>query len=203
MKELKMLRAIKSVTFSTSWRNEPFSRIVDVMLVETGKLFFVTARGKDFYHQLMKNPVVAITGMDENYTMIRLKGEAKLLPAEQMDDYRTRIFQENPGLGAIYNQEQRDILDVFCIDSGHGDVFDLGSQPPTRTQVSFGVELPVPWGYVIQEACIGCGQCVPLCPTGAIQPGTPYIIDGSLCLECGKCNEICPVDAITHAKNAK
>ncbi len=200
MKELELLRKIKSVTFSTSWKNEPYSRIIDVMLVEGEKLFFVTGRGKDFYKQLRKNPVVAITGMDENYNMIRLKGEAKLLPLDQMDEYREKIFLANPALGGIYNQEQRDILDVFYIDSGHGDIFELSSHPPRRSQFSFGLGLPVPWGYQIGEECIECGQCVPLCCTGAISEGTPYRIEPSLCLECGKCSEICPVDAIIHAK---
>lgn len=200
MKELELLRKIKSVTFSTSWKNEPYSRIIDVMLIEHEKLFFVTGRGKDFYHQLRKNPVVAITGMDENYTMIRLKGEAKLLPPDQMDEYREKIFLANPALGGIYNLEQRNILDVFYIDSGRGDIFELTSHPPKRSQFSFGLELPIPWGYQIGEECIECGQCVPLCCTGAISKGTPYLIEPTLCLECGNCTEICPVDAIIHAK---
>jgi NAD-dependent dihydropyrimidine dehydrogenase PreA subunit len=121
----------------------------------------------------MKNPIVTITGLDENYTIIRLKGEAKRLPETQMAAYRRKIFQENPVLGDIYNQDQRDILDVFCIDSGHGDVFELSSHPPKRRQFAFGLELPGKWGYEIEEACIACGQCVPLCCTEAIRPGPP------------------------------
>ncbi|QRN85885.1 4Fe-4S binding protein [Clostridia bacterium] len=202
MKELEQLRKIKSVVFSTSWKNEPFSRIIDLMLVEDESLFFVTGRGKAFYRQLKNNPVVSITGMDENYTMIRLKGEAKLVSEKQMDTYRQKIFEENPSLKSIYSPSQRDILDVFYIDSGHGDLFELNNHPPTRKQFSFGLELSAPWGYEIGKACIRCGRCVPLCCTEAISSGDPiFTIDSSLCLECGKCVEVCPVDAISLAEN--
>lgn len=37
------------------------------MLVEDSKLYFCTARGKDFYKQLKNQPYVAITGMNNVY----------------------------------------------------------------------------------------------------------------------------------------
>lgn len=53
--------------------------------------------------------------------------------------------------------------------------------------------------YIDQALCVGCGQCVPLCPMGAIslRQGKSSI-DTDECAECGTCNRsmVCPADAI-------
>ena len=56
-----------------------------------------------------------------------------------------------------------------------------------------------PYRYVDQLRCIGCGQCVPLCPMGAVSlDGGKASIDPNECAECSVClrSRICPVDAI-------
>ena len=51
---LDILREIKDVAFATVDENGfPQIRIIDVMIVENEKLYFCTARGKDFYHQII------------------------------------------------------------------------------------------------------------------------------------------------------
>lgn len=77
---LNILRKIKDVAFATvDENNQPQVRIIDVMLVEDNKLYFCTARGKDFYKQLKNHPYVAITGMNKKYQMVRLNGPVKRL----------------------------------------------------------------------------------------------------------------------------
>ena len=77
---LNILREIKDVAFATvDENNQPQVRIIDVMLVEDNKLYFCTARGKDFYKQLKNHPYVAITGMNKKYQMVRLNGPVKRL----------------------------------------------------------------------------------------------------------------------------
>ena len=46
--------------------------------------------------------------------------------------------------------------------------------------------------------CVGCGECVSACPTGAhrIENGA-HVFDRSLCVACGRCADACLGDALT------
>ena len=49
-----------------------------------------------------------------------------------------------------------------------------------------------------KELCIGCGECLPVCPVKAIGLESEYAeIDGEMCVECGVCYRAkrCPVEA--------
>ena len=65
---LELLRGVRDCAFATIDRNGlPAVRIIDVMLVEEGCLFFCTARGKDFYAELLANSAVAVTGLNDKW----------------------------------------------------------------------------------------------------------------------------------------
>ena len=73
----------------------------------------------------------------------------------------------------------------------------------------FGVALAVGQGLlprfrVDSRRCIGCAQCVPKCPVGAItmEKGRA-VIDPVKCIGCGICVDVCPVNAISQMEIEK
>lgn len=192
---IRMLREIKDVAFATvDDKGQPQNRIIDVMLAEGEKLYFCTARGKDFYREITAAHCAAIVGMNEKYQMIRLNGN--IVKPEDQKKWIDRIFEENPSMNQVYPGESRYILEPFCIESGQVEFFDLGKEPIYRESFSFGNEEREQKGFRITEDCIGCGSCAEGCPQKCIMEGSPYKIDPRHCLHCGLCKESCPVGAV-------
>ncbi|MCL2396812.1 MAG: 4Fe-4S binding protein [Defluviitaleaceae bacterium] len=51
--------------------------------------------------------------------------------------------------------------------------------------------------HLINDKCISCGACEPVCPVNCISAGGDiYVIDADVCIDCGACPPECPVDAI-------
>ena len=124
---LEILRDIRDCAFATVDRTgAPTVRIIDVMLVEEGRLYFCTARGKDFYAELMANPAVAVTGLNKKWQTVRLAGRAARLADSEQKAMIDRIFQENPSMEGVYPGEARYILEAFVIAEGRLEFFDLG-----------------------------------------------------------------------------
>ena len=97
---LQILRDVKDVAFATvDEKGFPQVRIIDVMLVEEGRLCFCTARGKDFYRQLMASGRVAVKGLKREYQMVRGSGKARELPEQEIGI--DRIFYENPYMKGV------------------------------------------------------------------------------------------------------
>ena len=56
--------------------------------------------------------------------------------------------------------------------------------------------------FMINDGCINCGACEPVCPNGGIRKGkSAYIIDQDACTECvgffnkQQCVVVCPMDS--------
>ncbi|WP_315266426.1 4Fe-4S binding protein [Selenomonas noxia] len=141
------------------------------MLVEEGRLFFCTARGKDFYAELLANSAVAVTGLNDKWQTVRLMGRAERLADAEQHTMIDRIFEENPSMNEVYPGETRYILEAFVIAEGSIEFFDLGKSPICRESLALGKAPVTEKGFFITEACIGCGTCASLCPQQCIEDG--------------------------------
>lgn len=43
----------------------------------------------------------------------------------------------------------------------------------------------------IEQKCVGCGECVRVCPFGAHKMENGHIFDREKCISCGKCEDVC------------
>ena len=171
----------------------PQTRVIDIMLWDKKGVYFLTAKGKAFYAQLLEQQYIALSATKGKIS-ISLRGKIKDIGSEKLDE----IFEKNPYMQSIYPGDTRSALEVFCLYEAEGEYFDI-SDPAhiLRDRIVIGKAAPAISGFVIGSACIGCGTCLAVCPQKCIDVGqTPAVINQHHCLHCGRCVESCPVHAI-------
>ncbi len=171
----------------------PQTRVIDMMLWDERGVYFLTARGKAFYAQLMEQRFVALSA-SKGKISVSLRGRVENIGSEKLDE----IFEKNPHMGSIYPGDTRGALEVFRLCEAEGEYFDI-SDPAHVTRDSFTVGLPerAPAGYYVGSGCIGCKLCYSVCPQKCIDISEkPVVIDQRRCLHCGRCAEICPRQTI-------
>lgn len=199
-KYLQMIQQdIHSVVFATTDENHlPVTCVIDIMLADNEGLYFLTAKGKAFYEQLIKQPFISFTGINGNDTLscksITLRGETREIGQNRLSE----IFEKKPYMEVIYpNMESRTALTVFQIYKGSGEFFDLSQKPVFREQFSFGGMENHALYFFITDKCNGCNLCGNVCPQSCIDISVcPAKIEQEHCLHCGKCKEICPMQAV-------
>lgn len=196
---LKKLGYVGVLSFATvDAEGNPQVRNISAIHYEPNAIYFFTARGKDFCKELLATGKVQILGYTMYKEMIRLSGTAAPVPAEEQEQWRDLIFEEQPYLENVYPGGTRSIGIVFCIRDMSIEYFNLGVNPIFRESYTAGDADIASEGYQITDACISCGKCIPLCPQSAIVKGAPCVIQQEHCLHCGSCFEHCPVSAIRH-----
>ena len=176
----------------------PVTCAIDIMDCDENGLYFLTARGKNFYARLKRDGYVSLTGMKGTDTLSCVAISVSGRVEEVGSDYLNRLFAKNSYMYEIYpTKESRKALTVFRIYEGNGEWFDLSKKPIERASFTFGNGIKAVDGYYITDKCIGCKKCKEVCPQGCIDFTNGYarIIQGS-CLHCGNCLNICPVKAV-------
>ena len=177
----------------------PVTRVIDMMLSDNHSIYFLTATGKEFYRQLVEQEYISLSGMTGGENSMQKKavsihGHVRSIGKEKLD----AIFQKNPYMAEIYPTEaSREALEVFCIDQGHGDYFDLSTKPITRGTFELGDVKARKSGFYVLENCNGCGICQKKCPQNCINIlNHKAVIIQENCLHCGNCEKECPVSAV-------
>lgn len=194
---------IHSVVFATvDGEGRPVTCAIDIMDYDENGLYFLTAKGKNFYDRLKANEAVAFTAMKGEDTLscvaVSVQGKAKELGPDRLSD----LFRKNPYMEKIYpDVRSRSALTVFQIYEGTGEWFDLSKLPVERSGFAFGGAQTEKTGYFVTDKCIGCKLCYSKCPQKCIDiMQKPVIIEQEHCLHCGNCFEICPARAIERRR---
>lgn len=183
---------------SNDENGNPVTCAIDIMLYENERLYFLTARGKEFYNRLIRNPHISLTGLKGETTLtsisISLQGKVRNIGQKNLE----KIFIENSYMKQIYpTKESQDVLEVFEIYEAQGEYFDLSQKPIFRQAFEIGDINLKQRGYFINKNCLGCNICYEFCPQKCIDISkVPVTIEQNHCLHCGKCKEVCPYNAI-------
>ena len=184
-----MVEEIHSTTVATIGADgHPQTRIIDMMYYDEKGIYFLTAKGKSFYAQLMEQQYVAISATKRK-TAISLRGKVKNIGKKNLDI----IFEKNPYMKEIYPGNTKEALEVFCLYEAQGEYFDI-SNPSNivREAIIIGGGSSAWNGYHVERGCNGCNLCLSVCPQKCIDVSSvPVVINQKHCLHCGRCAEIC------------
>ena len=175
----------------------PVTCVIDMMYADDNGLYFLTAKGKNFYQRLKDKGYLALSGKKGEDTMsctaVSVRGKVKEIGADMLP----LLFEKNPYMLEIYpTEESRKALTVFQIYEGSGECFDLSKKPIERDSFTFGGAEIRASGYFVTDDCIRCGSCLTDCPQSCIDLTDKAVIRQENCLHCGNCAEVCPVGAV-------
>lgn len=194
-----LVNDINTTVIATTDKNGlPVTCAIDIMDYDENGLYFLTAKGKQFYRRLKANCYLSLTGLKGESTMsclaVSICGKVKEIGFEHLQ----RLLDKNPYMYEIYPTKQsRSALTVFCLYEGQGEWFDLSKKPIERFSFSFGGGRKKTDGYFITDDCIGCGNCLSVCPQSCIVLNEQKAsITQENCLHCGNCINICPIKAV-------
>lgn len=189
-----LVEEIHSTTVATIGSDgHPQTRVIDMMHYDEAGVYFLTAKGKAFYEQLMEQGYIAVSATKDKKA-ISLRGKIKNIGKQNLDI----MFENNPYMKEIYPGNTRDAIEVFCLYEAQGEYFDI-SDPSNivRESIVIGEQEIIQTGYFVGKDCIGCKMCYSVCPQKCIDISSiPAQINQKHCLHCGRCAESCPKQCI-------
>ena len=105
--------------------NQPRVRPFGAVCEFEGKLYFITAKTKNVYKQLLENPRVEISAMKGQDNWIRLDGEVKM---DDRREARAAMLEAVPVLKNMYNADDG-VMTVFYLDNIKATEYSFTSEP--------------------------------------------------------------------------
>lgn len=108
--------------FATCDGDEPRVRPFGSVMVYEDKLYFAVGDRKASYRQMLINPHVELCTMSKDGWWLRLRGKAVF---DERPEVTERVFQLEPELRDIYNEQTGDELANFYIEGGYCELQNL------------------------------------------------------------------------------
>ena len=136
---LEKLKLVGVLSFATvDGQGNPQIRCISAIHFDKDSLYFFTARGKNFCHELLKNGKVQILAYTRFKEMIRLSAKAVPAPESEQEEKINTIFAEQPYLANVYPGGTRKIGIIFEVKHGEVEYFHLGVNPIFRESLEKG-----------------------------------------------------------------
>ena len=116
-----LVEEMHSTTVATIGKDgHPQTRVIDMMYYDEEGVYFLTAKGKAFYEQLMNQKYIAVSATKDKKA-ISLRGKVKNIAKNNLDI----LFEKNSYMKEIYPGDTREVLEVFCLYEAQGEYFDI------------------------------------------------------------------------------
>ncbi len=123
-KVVDFLHASKVFYLATVDEEEAQVRPINSVIEYKGKIYLETSNQKKMYQQMLKNPNIAVSGMN-GAQWIRVAGKAVM---DESDEMKEVMFNAIPALRDVYSKEE---LVVYYIADMKGTVYSFDAEPIT------------------------------------------------------------------------
>lgn len=103
-------------------RVRPFGAVAEF----EGKIYIVTNNQKNVYRQMIKNPKIEISAMNQG-TWIRIEGEAV---HDNRREARVQMLEENKSLESMYNADDN-LMEVLYLKNVTASFYSFTTEPRT------------------------------------------------------------------------
>ena len=144
-----IVEEIHSTVFATvDKEGRPVTCAIDIMDYDESGLYFLTAKGKNFYDRLKMNENIAFTAMKGEDTLscvaVSVQGKVKEIGPDKLPE----LFKKNPYMEKIYpDVSSRSALTVFKIYEGTNLMLPLNS-------LIFATIVIIAYSFLISGLCI-------------------------------------------------
>jgi uncharacterized pyridoxamine 5'-phosphate oxidase family protein len=126
---LQFLRENETFYFSTMDGDQPRVRPFGAVAIVDGKLCFTTAKKKQVYEQMQKNPKVEISTTAPGGRWLRLSGVAV---TDECREIKESMLEACPTLRRLYSEDD-DIFCVFHLEQATATFYSFTEPPRTVT----------------------------------------------------------------------